>query len=76
MSVFQIAGYDKETELLAVKHPLPAERAQDVRLLVHMSPEDDGCGCYPLDAAATREVGNWLRWPLRLDLYDWFLEPA
>ena len=76
MSAFQIAGYDKRTELLAVQHPLPIERVSDVQSLVHMTPNDDGFGCYPLDAAAANQIGHWLEWPLQVDLYDWFLEPA
>lgn len=76
MSTFQIAGYDKRTELLAVQHALPVECVADVRSLVQIGPDDDGYGCYPLDAAAAHQIGNWLKWPLRVDLYDWFLEPV
>ena len=75
MSTFQIAGYDKRTELLAIKHELPAERTTEARSLARMRSEDDGYGCYPLDAAAVHQIGNWLNGPLRFDLYDWFLEP-
>ena len=58
MTAFQIAGYDKRTELLAVQHELPVERVSDVRGLARMEPGDDGYGSYPLDAAAAHQIGN------------------
>lgn len=76
MNVFRLAGYDKDTDVLAVQHDLPADRASDLRLLARMNAQDDGFGCYRVDVAALGTIGDLLGWPPPIDVCDWFVEQA
>ena len=72
----KVTGYDKRTERLSVEHLVPEGQSEIVRNLAHLTPEDDGIGCYPLDPAAAVSIGMQIDWPLDIARYDWFLEPA
>ena len=73
---FQVAGYDKQTELLTISHPLPASLAKMARSLARVGEDDDGGGIYPLEPQAAVTLGLKMQQGLNPDLYDWFLEPA
>ena len=76
MSLLQVSGYDKQTERLAVFHPVPDDLADAVRELARVGPLDDGEGAYPLDAATVLALGRRMGGDLDPNLYDWMLEPA
>lgn len=73
---FQVAGYDKQTELLTVAHPVPSSLSDAAKKLAHVGAEDDGQGAYPLEASAALKLGLQMDAKLNPELYDWFLEPA
>ncbi len=74
--LLRVAGYDKQTECLSVEHKLPAYAIAEARDLAHIADDDDGFGAYPLAPAAAITLGLKIDYPLNVNLYDWFVEPA
>lgn len=73
---YEIAGYDKQTERLQVRHRLSTSLVVAARDIAGVDENDDGVGSYPLEPSAAVALGLRMNQPLNPDLYDWFLEPA
>jgi hypothetical protein len=75
--VHWVAGYDKETELLAVERDILTEQVARVREIARVGPDDpDATGSYPLDRHQVKRIARLLGAKFNTDRYDFFLEPS
>ena len=73
----QLAGYDRDTEVLAVEYDLAPAVFKKIKKLVAADADDpDLVGCYPLTNGQLREISHITGLKFDNDRYEFFLEPA
>jgi hypothetical protein len=74
-STYKLVGYDRETELLAVDHRLPAASVERAKVIAGTAAQPDIVGDWPLSPDQARGIAEIAGVTLDFDRYDWFLEP-
>ena len=73
----QLAGYDRETEILAVEYEIDETVFKKVKKLVNPDPGDPQLmACYPLSNGQLREIAALMGTAFDNDRYEFFLEPS
>ena len=73
----QLAGYDRETEVLVVEYELePAAFKRLKKLVVAQADDPNLFGCYALNNGQLREISHITGLTLDNDRYEFFLEPS
>lgn len=71
----QLAGYDRNSELLKVEYAVPERSASYVKQIAAVDPSDpDVLGAYPLTERQVTEIAGEINTPVNPKLYDYFLE--
>lgn len=74
--VHRLTGYDRKTELLAIRRDIPREDISRVKEIARVGPDDpDAIGSYPLDPERAQEIARLLSLTTDAGEYDFFLEP-
>jgi hypothetical protein len=74
--IYQITGYNKQTERLAVEFDVPQDSLQFVMQAAQVSPEQAAdYGAVPLSPATIKRIECQLNKSFDSELCDWFLEP-
>jgi hypothetical protein len=74
--VYQINGYNKQTERLAVEFDVPQDSLQSVMQTAQVSPEQAAdYGSVPLSPTIVKRIERQLNQSFYSELCDWFLEP-
>ncbi len=73
----QVAGYDRETEVLAVEYDLDPATFKKVKKVVVADADDpDLVGSYPLNNSQLRAITDITGVKFDNDRYEFFLEPG
>ena len=71
----QLAGYDKNTELLQVELAVPERSSDYVKLVAAVDPSDSNVlGVYRLTESQVVQIAGEINTPVNPKLYDYFLE--
>ncbi len=74
--LYQITGYNKQTERLAVEFDVPQDSLHSVMQAAQVSPEQAAdYGSVPLSPATVQKIECQLNKSFYSELCDWFLEP-
>jgi hypothetical protein len=70
-----IVGFDRNTERVAVDHPVPPAVVPAARQIANVPLDDpDLVVAYPLDAKQARQIAELANITIEPDRFDWFLE--
>jgi hypothetical protein len=70
-----IVGYDRQTERLAVEHPVPPAAVTAAMLIANVPPTDpDLIGAYPLTEEQARQIAEVANISIEPAQFDYFLE--
>ena len=73
----QLAGYDRDSEALAVEYDLDPATFKKVKKVVTPDADDpDLVGSYPLNHSQLRAIADMTGMTFDNDRYEFFLEPA
>lgn len=72
---YKLVGYNRETELLAAEHLLPAAAVDRAKSIAGIADRSEIIGDWPLTAEQARGIAEIAGATVDLDRYDWFLEP-
>ena len=68
-------GYDRQSERLAVEHPIPLGAVTAAMLIANVPPDDpDLIGAYPLTEDQARQIAAVANVTIDPANFDWFLE--
>ncbi len=73
--IYRLVTYSRETERIIGSHDVPEPVVAKVKDIAGITPDDDGCGDYPLDSRQARLIGRLLDVPVIPDKADYFVEP-
>jgi hypothetical protein len=72
---YKLVGYDRQNELLAVEHILPAETVGSAKAVAGIAAWPEIIGDWPLSSTQAARIAKSIGKTIDLGRYDWFLEP-
>ena len=74
--IYRLIGYDPKTEMLAIRHDIPAEKVGQAKRVAGINIDDDTyLGDRKLDPQQAQQIAKLIGTSVRTDWYDFFLEP-
>ena len=73
--IYKLVGYDRQTELSAAEHVLPAAFIERAKIIAGIAARPEIIGDWPLSADQARCIAETVAISIDSDCYDWFLEP-
>jgi hypothetical protein len=72
---YKLVGYDRQTELVAAEHILPAAFVKRAKAIAGIAARPEIIGDWPLSADQARCIAEIVEISIDFDRYDWLLEP-
>jgi hypothetical protein len=72
---YKLVGYDRETELPAAEHIVPAALVGPAKIIAGIAARPEIIGDWPLSADQAGNIAELIGTTVDLDSCDWFLEP-
>jgi hypothetical protein len=73
--IYRVVTYDRATEQMRGKLPVPPSVLNEVKRVAGFQPQDDGLGEYPLDEEQTRHIARILGFRPEPNRFYYYVEP-